>query len=82
MIDQGSEGDIVKTKIAELYEARKETGFKMRMTVHDEITGDALAPDTLQKVDEILNRQSFPQLTIPILWECGQGPTWADAKHR
>lgn len=80
MIDQGSEGDIVKTKIAELHEARKETGFVMRMTVHDEVTGDALEPETLARVDAILNRQSFPQLKVPILWECRAGANWAECK--
>ena len=80
MIDQGSEGDIVKTKIAQLHEVRKETGFLMRMTVHDEVTGDAMAPDTMQKVDAILNEQSFPQLKVPILWECRGGANWAECK--
>lgn len=80
MIDQGSEGDIMKTKIVELHRERKHTGFLMRQTVHDEISGDAQEPDTLDKVSEILNRQSFPQLKVPILFDVHQGKTWADCK--
>jgi DNA polymerase I-like protein with 3'-5' exonuclease and polymerase domains len=80
MIDQGTEGDIVKTKIVELHKARKHTGLLMRMTVHDEITGDAQQPETSARVHEILNHQSFPELRVPILWECKEGANWAECK--
>jgi DNA polymerase I-like protein with 3'-5' exonuclease and polymerase domains len=80
MIDQGTEGDIVKAKIVELHKARKHTGLLMRMTVHDEITGDAQHPETLTRVNEILNQQSFPELSVPILWECKEGANWAECK--
>lgn len=77
---QGTASDIMKRKLVELHKGRKETGFLMRMTVHDMVGGDAQEPDTLAKVNEILNRQSFPELRVPILWACKQGPNWADCK--
>ena len=77
---QGSAADIMKVKLVELHEARKMTGFIMRQTVHDEVDGDALAPDTAEKVRAILNRQSFPALKVPIVWEVSMGRNWAEAK--
>ena len=62
-----------------LHDARKDTGFLMRITNHDAVLGDALAPDTMAKVSAILNRQSFP-FKVPILWELGSGPSWAGCK--
>jgi DNA polymerase-1 len=76
---QGTGADIMKRKIVELHDARKDTGFIMRITNHDAVLGDATSPETLGKVSKILNRQSYP-LKVPILWECGSGPTWADCK--
>jgi DNA polymerase I-like protein with 3'-5' exonuclease and polymerase domains len=77
---QGSGADIMKVKLAELHAARKTTGLLMRMTVHDAVGGDAQQPETKQRVAEILNRQSFPELKVPILWDCNTGRTWADCK--
>ncbi len=76
---QGTGADIMKRKLVELHKERKQTGFLMRMTVHDAVGGDAQAPDTLEKVNAILNRQSFA-LKVPIVWECKTGKTWADCK--
>lgn len=77
---QGGGADYNKVKIVEVHKERKTTGFLMRITVHDELDGDAREPDTLQKVEKILNRQSWPDLKIPLLWEIGVGPNWAEAK--
>ncbi len=76
---QGTGADIMKQKLVELHNARKDTGFVMRITNHDSVLGDATQPETKTRVSEILNRQSF-ELRVPILWECGTGPTWADCK--
>jgi DNA polymerase I-like protein with 3'-5' exonuclease and polymerase domains len=76
---QGTGADILKQKLVELHATRKTTGFLLRMTVHDEIGGDAQGDETLSKVTEILNRQSFP-LRVPILWDGKIGQTWADCK--
>lgn len=77
---QGSAADIMKQKLIELFKVRKEIGLTMRLTVHDAVTGDAQEPSTLEKVKEILNHQSIPELKVPILWECGVGPNWAETK--
>lgn len=76
---QGTGADIMKQKLVEVHAERKTTGFVMRITNHDAMLGDATQPDTLAKVDAILNRQSFP-LKVPILWEGGTGRNWAEAK--
>jgi len=76
---QGSAADIMKTKLVELYERRKELGFTMRMTIHDEICGDVPDVETAQRISEILNTQSF-ELAVPILWAIGTGKNWAEAK--
>lgn len=73
---QGGAADINKTKLVELHAERKSTGFIMRFTVHDEVDGCAPNDECARKVDEILNRQSFPELSIPILWETGTGDNW------
>jgi len=77
---QGSAADVMKRKLVELHAERRTTGFLMRLTIHDSVAGDAQEPETLARVSEILNRQSFSQLKVPILWECAEGATWAEAK--
>lgn len=76
---QGSAADALKVKLVELHRERKHTGLLMRQTVHDEVDGDALTPETASRVREILNRQSFPALKVPIVWEVGTGKNWAEA---
>jgi DNA polymerase I-like protein with 3'-5' exonuclease and polymerase domains len=72
-----SEADIVKTKLVELHEARNYTGLLLRAQVHDEVDGDA-QPETAARVTEILERQSFPELEIPILWGVNTGTSWGN----
>lgn len=76
-IIQGSAGDVMKQKLCEVHEARKETGFKMRVTVHDEVCGDVPDDECVEKVRTILNRQSF-DLRVPILWDLNVGANWAE----
>lgn len=76
---QGTGADIMKKKLAELHRARRQTGFVMRLTVHDAVGGDATLPETKQRVSEILNAQSYP-LKVPILWSANTGPNWAACK--
>lgn len=73
---QGSAADIMKQKLVELHAERKDTGFVMRQTVHDEVDGDALSEETADKVRVILNRQSF-NTKVPIIWKVKTGATWA-----
>lgn len=77
---QGGGGDVLKQKCVELHENRKETGFLLRFCVHDEIDGDVPNKEAAQKVANILNSQSFPQIRIPLLWETGIGPNWAECE--
>lgn len=79
-IIQGSAADIMKVKLIRLYETRKETGFNMRFTVHDEVDGDIPDLESAQKVHAILNEQDFDKISVPILWETSRGKTWKQIK--
>jgi len=76
---QGSAADIMKMKLVELHDARHETGFVMRCTVHDEVDGDCPSPDCHDRVQAILDRQSV-DLPVPILWDVSTGETWGDCE--
>jgi DNA polymerase I-like protein with 3'-5' exonuclease and polymerase domains len=76
---QGSAADIMKQKLIELHKVRRQTGFTMRFTVHDEVDGDAPDLESATIVGKILNRQSF-KLDVPILWEVGIGTDWGKEK--
>lgn len=78
-IIQGSAADIMKTKLVELFAQRKALNFTMRMTVHDEVTGDVADVESAAKINELLNVQSLP-MDVPILWQSGTGKNWAEAK--
>lgn len=78
-IIQGSAADIMKTKMVEVFKRRKEFDLTMRMTVHDEVTGDIGSTDAAAQVVTLLNAQSI-SMAIPILWEGGTGKNWAEAK--
>jgi DNA polymerase-1 len=75
-IIQGGAADVMKAKLVELHAERKTTGFTMRYTVHDEVDGDSTGPACTNMVDSILNRQSFPELAVPILWDVSTGVNW------
>jgi DNA polymerase I len=78
-IDQGSAADIMKQKLVELHAERKYTGLTMRYTVHDEVDGDTPDDPTAElRVAEVLDRQSFPELKVPILWEVKTGRNWKE----
>jgi DNA polymerase I-like protein with 3'-5' exonuclease and polymerase domains len=75
---QGGAADVMKQKLVELHEARKSTGFLLRATIHDEVIGDAPDQESAALVHAILNRQTFPEVKIPLLWETGVGANWAE----
>jgi DNA polymerase-1 len=77
---QGSAADVMKTKLVELHRERKNTGFTLRYTVHDEVDGDVPNEESAKKVTEVLNSQSFPDLKVPILWDVQTGSNWAECK--
>jgi DNA polymerase I-like protein with 3'-5' exonuclease and polymerase domains len=74
---QGSAADLMKLKLVALHSARKDTGFLIRCTVHDEVDGDVPDADSAARVAAILDTQSLP-LRVPITWNVGTGATWGD----
>ncbi len=76
---QGTAADIMKQKLVELHNSRKETGFKLRFTVHDEVNGDVPDKEAAERVSKILNFQSF-NTRVPITWGVGTGINWQEAK--
>lgn len=74
---QGSEGDIVKSKILRLYNERNNIGIhKMRMPVHDEATGDIEKSEKArERLREVLRIQEIP-CRVPISWNDEYGANW------
>lgn len=78
-VDQGTEADVMKTKLVQLHAARHKTGLLLRITNHDEIVGDIGSYEGAMMVDELLNRQDFPdRLLVPLTWSTEVGKNWAD----
>lgn len=75
---QGTAADIMKKKLVELYERRRELDLVMMMTVHDEFVGEVEDQEAADRVNTLLNVQSFP-LKVDILWDTGIGDNWAAA---
>jgi DNA polymerase-1 len=78
-IIQPSAADVMKLKLCEVYEMRKELGIKLRLTVHDELCGDVESEEQAQMIDQVLNQQALP-FKVPILWEGSTGDNWYSAK--
>ncbi len=76
-IIQGSAADVMKKKLVLLHRERKNTGFKMRFTVHDEVDGDAPDKESVEKVKTLLNEQSI-NFRVPLLWEVKSGSNWRE----
>ena len=80
---QGTAADIMKQKLVELHKNRKETGLKLRATIHDAVIGDVHEWENAKKVAKLLNAQTFkPKLKIDILWEVSTGSNWAIANPK
>lgn len=75
---QGTAGEYNKLMLIELHRERKDTGLLMRVTNHDEVTGDCPDAESERKVKAILHRQLMPEMKIPILWDCRTGANWAE----
>ena len=76
---QGSAADLLKLKLIALHDARKDTGFVLRFTVHDEVDGDAPDQTCVEAVHKILDDQAVP-LAVPILWDVSTGATWGQCE--
>lgn len=75
---QGGAAEDNKVKVCEAYESRRDTGFIISMSVHDELVGSVPDLEAARMLDVILNQQTFPEVNVvPILWESGIGPSWA-----
>lgn len=75
-IIQGGAGDIMKMKMVEAHRERKRIGFIPRLTIHDQLMGDG-DKGTGEALAELLDRQSVPNLRVPILWAVKTGKNWA-----
>ena len=78
-IIQGTAADINKLALVAVHKERKRLGFTPYNSVHDELNGRLESPAQLPAMAEVLNTQYLPT-RVPILWEAGVGPTWAEAK--
>ncbi len=74
---QGSEADVVKTKLLRLYNERNNIGIhKMRMPVHDEATGDIEKSEKArERLREVLRIQEI-SCRVPISWNDEYGKNW------
>jgi DNA polymerase-1 len=74
---QGTEADFVKTKLLRVYNERNTLGIhKLRIPVHDEITGDKdKSPIYAPRIKELLNIQEIP-CRVPITWAYETGANW------
>jgi DNA polymerase-1 len=82
---QGTEADIVKIKLRELYNARKTYDINLYFTVHDEFDGGIpmeSSEQTKNEINEMLNdHSSFEKefgikMKVPILWDIKVGDSW------
>lgn len=82
---QASEADVVKTKLLNLYEQRHTIGLhKIRMPVHDELTGDKPKGDVKvhARLQEVLRLQDIPKLKVPITWDLATGANWRECSGK
>lgn len=75
---QPSAAEVNKEKVCELHAVRKQWGLVPMMSVHDEWVGGVPTLEAAKAVDEVLNRQSFPQFEVPIIWDVRWGMNWAN----
>jgi DNA polymerase I-like protein with 3'-5' exonuclease and polymerase domains len=73
---QGSAADVLKKKLIEVYNYRKELGLTMRMTVHDEVDGDLEDPGKAVTLKELLDAPIL-DIRVPLTWDVQVGPNWA-----
>jgi DNA polymerase-1 len=80
---QMSEADIVKLKILRVYNERHNIGIhKMRMPVHDEITGDIEKNEKArERLREVLMIQEIP-CRVPITWADEYGANWRECSGK
>ena len=67
--------------LVELHRERERIGFTMRLTNHDEVTGDVVDREAARLVEEVLARQLVP-LKVPITWDTKLDTCWGKAKPK
>lgn len=72
---QGTAADLMKLKIVKIYSVMKNLGFKMQMTVHDEVDGTVHPDADIKKIEEVFNEQEM-ELRVPIIWKVKKGDSW------
>jgi DNA polymerase-1 len=74
---QGSEADVVKSKLLRVYNERHNLGIhKLRIVKHDELTGDKdKDPKYRERFREVFNIQEIP-CRVPITWSYETGANW------
>lgn len=77
--DQGSAADWNKLTMIAVHNERHRLGLTPRMSVHDEMDCDLHDAGMLPEIRKVFNRQHIA-LRVPITWEVGTGPNWAEAK--
>lgn len=75
-IIQGTAGDIMKERIAAIYEQIPRKDFISEVIVHDEVLGDIAQKKTAKRIQEVLENFSIP-LKVPLLWDMNVGKSWA-----
>lgn len=80
---QGSEADIVKSKLLRVYNERKTLGIhKLRVVKHDELTGDKdKDPIYKERFREVFNIQEIP-CRVPISWSYETGSNWRECSGK
>ena len=80
---QGSEADVVKSKLLRVYNERKTLGIhKLRVVKHDELTGDKdKDPVYRERFREVFNIQEIP-CRVPISWSYETGKNWRECSGK
>jgi len=78
-IIQGTAADYFKLKLCLLWENRQELGIVLRAPVHDEFVFDVPSLSHLRKVHNLLMRQEYATLRVPLTWSTGFGINWFEA---
>jgi len=74
---QGSEADVVKSKILTLYDNRKTIGIGcLRAPVHDEVVGDIEKDPRAKERFREACAESEISLKVPMIWNAEYGPNW------
>ena len=76
---QGSAADVLKLKILETYNNRKQLELFLRFTVHDELDGDITSESKAKQWKELLESPiSNLSIRVPILWNVKTGASWKE----